>query len=146
MNNANQLNVYLANLAVWTAKLHNIHWNVTGCAFVQVHEFTEKLYDNTFEQYDAVAEVQKMRDEMPLVRLSDFLKVATIQEVDAKDFGIEEALKIVQADMQEMASLAKVIRDEADEKDDFQIVSMFEDYLDGYAKNLWFLKAMLKKQ
>lgn len=146
MNNANQLNVYLANLAVWTAKLHNIHWNVTGCAFVQVHEFTEKLYDNTFEQYDAVAEVQKMRDEMPLVRLSDFLKVATIQEVDAKDFGIEEALKIVQADMQEMASLAKVIRDEADEKGDFQIVSMFEDYLDGYAKNLWFLKAMLKKQ
>lgn len=146
MNNANQLNVYLANLAVWTAKLHNIHWNVTGCAFVQVHEFTEKLYDNTFEQYDAVAEVQKMRDEMPLVRLSDFLKIATIQEVDAKDFGIEEALKLVQADMQEMASLAKTIRDEADKKGDFQIVSMFEDYLDGYAKNLWFLKAMLKKQ
>lgn len=146
MNNANQLNVYLANLAVWTAKLHNIHWNVTGCAFVQVHEFTEKLYDNTFEQYDAVAEVQKMRDEMPLVKLSDYLKVATIQEVDAKDFGIEEALKLVQADMQEMASLAKTIRDEADKKGDFQIVSMFEDYLDGYAKNLWFLKAMLKKQ
>lgn len=146
MNNANQLNVYLANLAVWTAKLHNIHWNVTGCAFVQVHEFTEKLYDNTFEQYDAVAEVQKMRDEMPLVKLSDYLKVATIQEVDAKDFGIEEALKLVQADMQEMASLAQTIRDEADKKGDFQIVSMFEDYLDGYAKNLWFLKAMLKKQ
>lgn len=146
MNNANQLNVYLANLAVWTAKLHNIHWNVTGCAFVQVHEFTEKLYDNTFEQYDAVAEVQKMRNEMPLVKLSDYLKVATIQEVDAKDFGIEEALKLVQADMQEMASLAKTIRDEADKKGDFQIVSMFEDYLDGYAKNLWFLKAMLKKQ
>lgn len=146
MNNANQLNVYLANLAVWTAKLHNIHWNVTGCAFVQVHEFTEKLYDNTFEQYDAVAEIQKMRDEMPLVKLSDYLKVATIQEVDAKDFGIEEALKLVQADMQEMASLAKTIRDEADKKGDFQIVSMFEDYLDGYAKNLWFLKAMLKKQ
>lgn len=146
MSNVNKLNLYLANLAVWTAKLHNIHWNVTGCAFVQVHEFTEKLYDNTFEQYDAVAEVQKMRGEMPLVKLADYLQVATLKEIDAKDFSIEEALKLVEADMKEMSALAKVIRDEADKNDDFQVVAMFEDYLAGYAKNLWFLKAMLKNK
>ena len=35
--------VYLANLAVWNAKLHNLHWNVVGRAFVQVHEYTEGL-------------------------------------------------------------------------------------------------------
>ena len=40
--------VYLANLAVWNAKLHNLHWNVVGPAFVQVHEFTESLYDEVF--------------------------------------------------------------------------------------------------
>ncbi|MBQ8661901.1 MAG: DNA starvation/stationary phase protection protein [Alphaproteobacteria bacterium] len=141
----NKLNVYLSNLAVWTAKLHNIHWNVTGGAFVQVHEFTEKLYDETFEQYDAVAEVQKMRKEMPLVKLSDFLAHATLKEVDAKDFSIDEALSLVESDMKEMAALAKEIRDEADEKGDFQVVGMFEEYLAAYAKNLWFLRAMLTK-
>lgn len=140
-----KLNVYLSNLAVWTAKLHNIHWNVNGLAFVQVHEFTEKLYDETFEQYDAVAEVQKMQGTMPMVKLSDFLKTATIKEIDAKDFTIEEALKLVEADMKTMSALAKEIRDEADDKDDFQVVAMFEDYLAKYAKNLWFLKAMLTK-
>lgn len=140
----NKLNVYLSNLAVWTAKLHNIHWNVNGLAFVQVHEFTEKLYNETFEQYDAVAEVQKMKDEMPLVKLSDYLKNATLQEIDAKEFTIPEALKLVEADMRLMANLAKEIRDEAAEKDDFQIANMFEDYLDSYAKNLWFLNAMQK--
>lgn len=141
----NKLNVYLSNLAVWTAKLHNIHWNVTGGAFVQVHEFTEKLYDETFEQYDAVAEVQKMRKEMPLVKLSDFLAHATLKEVDAKDFSIDEALSLVESDMKEMTALAKEIRDEADEKGDFQVVGMFEEYLAAYAKNLWFLRAMLTK-
>ncbi len=140
-----KLNVYLSNLAVWTAKLHNIHWNVNGLAFVQVHEFTEKLYDETFEQYDAVAEVQKMQGTMPMVKLSDFLKTATIKEIDAKDFTIEEALKLVEADMKTMSALAKEIRDEADDKGDFQVVAMFEDYLAKYAKNLWFLKAMLTK-
>ena len=140
-----KLNVYLSNLAVWTAKLHNIHWNVYGLAFVQVLEFTEKLYDETFEQYDAVAEVQKMQGTMPMVKLSDFLKTATIKEIDAKDFTIEEALKLVEADMKTMSALAKEIRDEADDKGDFQVVAMFEDYLAKYAKNLWFLKAMLTK-
>ena len=131
-------------MAVWTAKLHNIHWNVCGQAFVQVHEFTEKLYDETFEQYDAVAEVQKMKGEMPVVRLSEFLKIATLQEIDAKDFSISEALNLVKADMELMSDLAKEIRNEADAQGDFQVVAMFEEYLAGYAKNLWFLNAMCK--
>ncbi len=145
MSNVNKLNVYLSNLALWTAKLHNIHWNVTGQAFVQVHEFTESLYDETFEQYDAVAEVQKMRGEMPLVKLSDFLANATLKEIDAKDFTITEALQLVEADMKAMSALAREIRDEADKNDDCQIVGMFEGYLDFYAKKLWFLRAMLAK-
>lgn len=53
----NKLNVYLSNLALWNVKLHNLHWNVTGRTFVQIHEFTEKLYDEVFEQFDAVAEI-----------------------------------------------------------------------------------------
>lgn len=140
----NKLNTYLANLALWNAKLHNLHWNVTGRTFVQVHEFTEKLYDEVFEQYDAVAEIQKMQQEMPMVKLSDFLKSATLKEIDAKDFSTEEVLKIVEADMKEMNALAKEIRDEAAGKDNFAVANLFEDYLAAYAKNLWFLRAMMK--
>ncbi len=145
MTKVNKLNVYLSNLAVWNVKLHNLHWNVTGQNFTQIHEFTEKLYEESFEQFDAVAEVQKMRDEFPLVKIADYLKNSTIKELDAKDFTITEVLKSTEADMKTMAALAKKIRDEASEKDDFQIANMFEDYLDSYAKNLWFLRSMLKK-
>lgn len=140
----NKLNVYLSNLAVLTSKLHNLHWNVTGQAFVQVHEFTEKMYDGTFEQYDAVAEIQKMQGEMPLVKLADYLANATIKEIDAKEFTIAEVLKIIEADTKIMAALAQEIRDEASKQDNFQVANLFEDYLSGYAKNMWFLKAMQK--
>lgn len=140
----NKLNVYLSNLALWNVKLHNLHWNVVGKTFVQVHEFTEKLYDDVFEQFDAVAEVQKMQNSMPLVKMSDYMQQATLKEVDAKDFTPDEVLKIVEDDMKAMSALAKEIRDEAADKDDFQVANMFEDYLTAYAKNLWFLRAMSK--
>ncbi|MCK9268352.1 MAG: DNA starvation/stationary phase protection protein, partial [Alkaliphilus sp.] len=50
---------YLSNLAVITVKLHNIHWNVVGRNFMRIHNFTEELYDQAFEDYDEVAELLK---------------------------------------------------------------------------------------
>lgn len=142
MTKVNSLNVFLSNLAVLTYKLHNLHWNVAGSSFVQVHEFTEKLYDSSFEQFDEVAEILKMQGEMPLVKMSDYLANATIKEIDAKKFSEAEVVKIVDGDMKEMNRLALEIREEADKAGNFHVVSVFEDYLKAYAKNLWFLKAM----
>lgn len=51
-----EFNQYLADLAVVNFKLHNLHWNVQGKAFVAVHQFTEELYNQVFEYFDAVAE------------------------------------------------------------------------------------------
>ena len=138
-------NVYLANLGLWLVKLHNLHWNVTGKQFVGVHQFTEKLYDEVFEQYDAVAEVMKMQEKMPLVRMSQYLEVATLEEVDGRDFTVEEVLDMVEADMKTMQALAKQIREEAVKEDDFQVQGLYEGYLDGYAKQLWFLRAIRKE-
>ena len=134
--------VYLANLAVWNAKLHNLHWNVVGGAFVQVHEYTEKLYDEVFEQYDAVAEAAKMRDKFPPVRLTEYLELATIEELDARAFPVKEVVAIVLEDMLKMQALAKVIRDGADVQGDALLVAQFDGYLEFYAKQVWFLKAM----
>ena len=79
-------NNYIANLGVMIFKLHNIHWNVEGSQFVAVHEFTESLYDEIFEYYDAVAEHLKIYSASPDVKMSDYLKNASIKEIDAKKF------------------------------------------------------------
>jgi starvation-inducible DNA-binding protein len=137
-----KLNVYLSNLAVLNAKFHNLHWNVVGKQFVQIHEFTESAYDSFFEQYDEVAELLKMRGLNPLVKLEDYLKNATVKEVASQAFSVKEVLDIVEGDFKLMMELATEIRNEADEANDFVVVAAFEGFVAGFQKNLWFIKAI----
>ena len=95
-------NNYIANIGVMIFKLHNIHWNVEGPQFVAVHEFTESLYNEIFEYYDAVAEHMKIYSASPDVKMADYLKNTSIKEIDAKKFDIKEALGIVKEDLEEL--------------------------------------------
>ncbi|MEW8973383.1 MAG: DNA starvation/stationary phase protection protein [Tissierellaceae bacterium] len=144
MKHIDLLQKYLANLNVLNVKLHNVHWNVVGKQFMAVHEFTEEIYDEIFENVDAVAELLKMKEETPLSTMAEYLENASIKEIKGKEFSIEEALEIVREDMKSMKELATEIRNLADEEGDFETVAMFEDYVAYYSKNIWFLNSMLK--
>lgn len=144
MKNLENLNRYLSNLAIIVPKLHNLHWNVVGFAFSQIHNSTEEFYDYFFGKYDDVAELIKMRGHYPLVKTSDYLKHATIQELDAKDFTPTEVLTILKGDLELLLADAKKIREVANEEDDFQVVSEFEEQINHFVKQLWFINSMLK--
>lgn len=142
--NAERINAYLSNLAVWTVKLHSLHWNVTGPYFVALHKYTEELYDECFEAYDSVAELLKMRGQMPLSTMREYLAAATLREAPARAFTCCEVAGEVEEDMKAMRAMALEIRSEAAEKDDFAAQAMFEDFVKGFDKQLWFLGAMKK--
>lgn len=144
MKHLELLQEYLANSAVLNVKMHNVHWNVVGLQFLKVHNFTEEFYDKLFEDFDEVAELLKMKNEMPLSTMAEYLEKTTIQEVKAKDFKVKESLQIVKEDMELMKALATKIRNTADDEGDFETVAMFEDYVAYYSKNIWFLNAMTK--
>jgi starvation-inducible DNA-binding protein len=136
------LNVYLSDLAVLNVKLHNLHWNVVGPQFVQLHEFTEKAYDRAFEDYDTVAELLKMRGESPLVSLKDYLANTTLQELPSKAFTAKELLDLVEADYRALCESAQAIRKHLDDVGDNTAVMVFDDFIAAYQKDLWFLKAL----
>lgn len=144
MKHLDLLQEYLSNTAVLTVKMHNIHWNVVGLQFLKIHNFTEEFYDELLENFDEVAELLKMKNEMPLSTMAAYLEKATIEEVKEKDFTIKESLEIIKKDMDKMKSLATEIRNMADEEGDFETVAMFEDYVAYYSKNLWFVNSMIK--
>ena len=143
MKNYKKMNTYLANLAVLNTKLHNLHWNVEGKQFMQVHNFTEELYDDFFEKYDEVAEILKMKGEFPLVKMSEYQEAATVEELDSKKYGVDEVLNEVLADLKEMKKLAAEIRNDADQVGDFEVVGAFEDHVAGYSQNIWFVRSIL---
>lgn len=144
MKKVELLNKYLSNLAVLIVKLHNLHWNVVGQQFMSIHSFTEGQYDTYFGYYDDVAEALKMQGQRPLVRMKDYLAVASIQELEDKNFSPCEVLSIVKADMEEMNQLAKEIREVAGEEDDFAVSNMMEDHIAANKKQLWFIESMTK--
>ncbi|WP_406243410.1 DNA starvation/stationary phase protection protein [Tissierella carlieri] len=144
MKHIELLQKYLSNLAVLNVKFHNIHWNVVGSQFMQVHNFTEEIYDKLFENLDEVAELLKMKNETPLSTMAEYLEKSNIEEIKAKDLSIKESLEIVKKDMELMKELATDIRNIADEEGDFETVAIFEDYVAYYSKNIWFVNSMLK--
>jgi starvation-inducible DNA-binding protein len=141
---SNKLNVYLSNLAVLNVKLHNLHWNVVGVNFMSIHTFTESLYDDVFEKYDEVAELLKIKGEVPLASVKDYLANTTVEELATKDFSTKEVLEILIQDLKNMKNLAFEVKKDAEEDSDFETSNMFEDHISGYNKNLWFLDSMTK--
>ncbi len=139
-----KLDVYLANLTVNYIKLHNLHWNVIGRSFKQTHEYLEEMYDATTESLDVVAEYQKMVGEYPKASLKDYLEIATIKELESKDYSNDEAFKIALDDQKLMRKLATEIRNEADEKGEFSLVALMEDEVGAQTKHIWFIESTLK--
>ncbi|AVM69619.1 DNA starvation/stationary phase protection protein [Lachnospiraceae bacterium oral taxon 500] len=140
-----EFNVYLADQAVMTAKLHNIHWNVQGLQFVPVHEFTEAEYEKSFERMDEVAEHLRMYGIVPASTLAEYLQLATIKEEPSRTFEYAEGLAIVLADLELLRKEATELRNAADKEGWFSAVSFLEDHVADYNKQIWFLRSMLAK-
>lgn len=136
-------NQYLAGLAVMNFKLHNLHWNVKGVEFMAIHKFTEELYDTFFEYFDAVAEHEKIFGVMPDCKLADYMNNSKIKEVEPKDFSAKEALEIIRDDLKALRDEALALRKLSEESDYFEAVTLFEEHIGYYNKQLWFVSATL---
>ena len=138
------MNQYVADLAVLNVKFHNLHWNVVGERFEQVHVYLEELYDDFFEKYDEVAERLKMMGEFPLASLASYLEATQVEELDLKNYQIPQVYEIVQDEIVKLRQLVTDIRALADDAGDFVTVGMMEDHVAGFDKILWFIESALK--
>ena len=141
---ASKVNGYLANIGVSYIKLHNLHWNVQGHAFKPVHEYLESLYEALAGVLDEVAELLKMDDKAPLASMKEYLAAATISELESVGIRNKEALRIVLADLEHLKAQAEELRKGAIAEDHYALQSMIEGHLGHYAKNIWFIRSMMK--
>jgi len=138
------LNKYIADLAILNVKLHNLHWNVVGENFEQAHLYLEKLYNDLFVKFDEAAERVKMLGEFPVASVQEFVTLASIEELGNSDYQVKEAFDIALKDYAVLKNSAVTIRKMADELDDFMTVSLMEDHIAIYDKEIWFIKSALK--
>ncbi|MFI3226618.1 MAG: DNA starvation/stationary phase protection protein [Clostridia bacterium] len=138
------LNKYLADIAVLYIKFHNLHWNVVGKQFKNVHEYLETIYDGFADVLDEVAESIKMNGKMPVASMTEFLKITSVKELGDEEISVSDTLNIAKVDIASIKKIAESIRKTASDDDCYDVVSMMEGHLVNYNKTLWFLEAMTK--
>lgn len=138
------MNQYVADLAVLNVKFHNLHWNVVGERFEQVHIHLEALYDDLFVKFDEVAERVKMLGEFPKASVKDYLSITKVEELPNEDVSIKRVFEIVKADVSYLKKSATEIRKDADDNDDFVTVGLMEDHIAAYDKELYFINQAMK--
>lgn len=109
------LNQYLANLQVMYIKLHNLHWNVVGKSFFDIHEKTQMLYEEVGEGIDRIAERIKMLGFYPVGSLYRALSLATIKEIPDADLNGPTVANILVHDFREILAQLRQIKETANE-------------------------------
>ena len=105
---------------------------------------SKKMYDDTAEKVDEIAERILMLGGTPANKFSDYLKVANINEVDKISNG-EQALNNILQSISYLIGEERKILSIASQSGDEVTVSMMSDYLKEQEKLVWMLTAYNSK-
>lgn len=139
----NELNNFLADLAVFYRKLQNFHWNVEGKDFFVAHAKLEEYYDEINEQIDEIAEHILILGGQPLGTMKDYLAITQIQEAENKKQKSDNLYPQVIQDYKTLLQKATKIKEQADQSNSYATSSMIDNYISNYSKNLWMLTQMM---
>ena len=131
------LDCYLSNLMIGNIKLHNLHWNVTGLTFKAVREYLETLYEDSFEKYDEVAELQKQFGLPVLASAKDYLENTSLKELGNAEYSPREAIELAKEYIETMRAFALTICEEAQKEDCFVLIWVprrYAEVIDGTKK------------
>ena len=134
----------LADFQVYYTNLRGFHWNIKGHDLFVLHSQFEKMYDDTAEKVDEIAERILMLGGTPANKFSDYLKVANINEVDKISNG-EQALNNILQSISYLIGEERKILSIASQSGDEVTVSMMSDYLQEQEKLVWMLTAYNSK-
>ena len=129
---------------MYYTNLRGFHWNIKGHDFFVLHSQFEKMYDDTAEKVDEIAERILMLGGTPANKFSDYLKVANINEVDKVSNG-EQALDNILQSISYLIGEERKILSIASQAGDEVTVSMMSDYLKEQEKMVWMLTAYNSK-
>ncbi|RKD87732.1 Dps family protein [Mangrovibacterium diazotrophicum] len=137
-----ELNQFVADMQIYYQNLRAFHWNVKGSMFFVLHEKFEEYYTETAEVIDAVAERILMVGGQPLHTFSDYLTVASLEEIKNVTDGIT-AVKHVVAQSESLLEQMNKLQADAGDRGDEATNALFSELIGNTEKRLWMLKTFL---
>ncbi|UWD34513.1 Dps family protein [Mesomycoplasma molare] len=138
MTEVNSLKKIQSSLQVFYQKINNIHWNIKGLEFFEIHEETDKLKEEILEFVDQIAEKIVMKDQDALGSYKEILEYSFIKEIESRQFNYKESLEILIEDLIKILEFSENIEWSA------RVQPIFDEVLLSFDKWLWQFKAMNK--
>lgn len=135
------LNSHLANLNLLYVKIHNLHWNIEGSSFFQLHATFEGYYEAMSKSLDEVAERILILGQRPAASMKEYLSLGTIQELESKGLSSDESISILESDFIKMLNESREIKSIAEAADDQGTADLMGGFIGEYEKALWMIKA-----
>lgn len=134
------LNTLLADYHVYYQNLRNFHWNIIGKNFFDLHPKFEQLYGDASLKIDEIAERILTLNHHPVSRISDYLEISSLKEVNS----FLEGQEMVQASIENQVHLLKQIKEvleKAKKAGDEGTMDLMSGYIRQLEKETWMLKA-----
>lgn len=128
--------------AVFSAKIKNFHWNLTGMSFISLHKLLDKHYNKVSDIVDQVAEQLRKYGYASPGSFQEFLTINNMINgiTESKGSIIPEKLAI-EALILDHERIIQYINTLDISKIDLSTQSLLSEILDFHMKAIWMLKS-----
>lgn len=141
---AQGLSALLADSYTLYLMTHNFHWNVKGPMFNTLHIMFMQQYTEQWNALDLIAERIRALDFPAPGTYKEFIKLASIKEVD----GVPKATAMIRLLMEAQEATARTARSllsVADRANDQPTMDLLTQRLDVHEKTAWMLRSLLEE-
>ena len=138
------LSVLLADSYTLYLMTHNFHWNVTGPQFNSLHMMFMDQYTEQWNALDVIAERIRALGFPAPGTYKEFVKLASIQEVEGVPKANEMIAHLVTA-QEATARTARKLFPVVDEANDQPTADVLTQRVDVHEKTAWMLRSLLEE-
>jgi starvation-inducible DNA-binding protein len=140
---SSELKKVLADTFAFALKAQNFHWNVEGQNFLQFHKFFGKLYEDSYEAADAIAEHIRTLNAYAPGSFSRFKDLTSIQDEINVPSAMSMVIKLTDDNAKVISILTSAMKI-ADKIDKANISDFLQSRIDIHEKHGWMLRAISK--
>ena len=138
------MKVYFATNFQYYVKSHGYHVNVVGADFYQYHKLFQKVYEDSQENIDNIAEEIRTLQSVVPFSLDRINELSIIKDASDAPTGLEMVTELLE-DTEDVCVTIRAARVEAVAQDCFGLVNYLEQRLDDHYKFQWMLRSTIEK-
>lgn len=139
------LNDLLANYHIHYQKLRGCHWNVKGTSFFTLHVKFEELYNAAVLTIDELAERILTLGKPPVSTFAEYIKTATLKEVNTIGMKDTAMVKAIIDDMAQLIKMERELLEITEEAGDDGTNDMINRFMQFKEKNTWMLRSFVNE-